>query len=320
MHTEAAGSRITLQVSLQADEAGMVGRHCPSCDGIFKVKSGTVLPSRECGCPYCEHRAGCNAFVTDDQLEYAKSVAIKKVVEPGLEQLKEAFERLNDHPSNGFFRLRASVTLPVFSLHSYTEPSLETNVTCQECGFVFSIFGVFASCPDCGKTNAFQAFETNVDLVGKVLDLAERDDLDVEAREVQKWFALSQAVAAFDSVGKHLRKRHPSLFPAKTKNLFQNLDALDEALVKAGAASVRDRLPAADHDHLVLMFQVRHLAEHTGRVVDDDAVSKVPELAALRGRLYPLTGEEARAFVSVLRLLIGSIRDDIRVRTGQDEA
>jgi Zn finger protein HypA/HybF involved in hydrogenase expression len=41
----------------------------------------------------------------------------------------------------------------------YQEKILETNIACDNCGLVFSIYGVFSNCPDCGRLNAKVIFE-----------------------------------------------------------------------------------------------------------------------------------------------------------------
>ena len=39
-------------------------------------------------------------------------------------------------------------------VHSYIEKQLETAGTCDQCSLEFAVYGVFASCPDCGQLNA----------------------------------------------------------------------------------------------------------------------------------------------------------------------
>jgi len=70
--------RMKVNVKLPEDEKGFIGRKCPQCGKYFKVKIGTGLNDSECNCPYCGFAGDHQKFVTDEQLEYAKSVAMRK--------------------------------------------------------------------------------------------------------------------------------------------------------------------------------------------------------------------------------------------------
>ena len=56
---------------------------------------------------------------------------------------------------------------------------LETQVKCDNCGLEFAIYGVFASCPDCGQLNALRVFEKSIEVALKritLIDTIEEDD------------------------------------------------------------------------------------------------------------------------------------------------
>src|ERR1700693_3569533 len=72
----------TVSVTLPKDDSGYIGRECPveSCLGYFKVRPGTGLPGADipCYCPYCGHNGASNTFYTKEQVEFARSVALRQ--------------------------------------------------------------------------------------------------------------------------------------------------------------------------------------------------------------------------------------------------
>ena len=83
-----------LVVKLEPDAEGYTGRECPRCKKYFKFRGGTGLPgSPTCHCPYCNHVDSPNEFFTEDQIEYAQSVAVNKFSSALLASLKKVERR-----------------------------------------------------------------------------------------------------------------------------------------------------------------------------------------------------------------------------------
>lgn len=302
-----------VKVTLQADSRGMLGRRCPSsdCAQYFKLKPGTGLPTSECYCPYCETGGDTQSFSTPDQIEYAKSIAAKQVMEPLLRQFGQNLTRISNQTRGGFIELKFSMRTPQFRIHHYREADVETDVTCDNCGLEFAVYGVFALCPDCRQLNAFAVFTKSLEACRRrlaLLDLEETGaDADLERSILRD--VLTSSVAAFDAVGKRLREAAPTIFPAKPRNLFQNFRALDSALAANGrgiAARLGDEERAS---RLQFLVQVRHIIEHNMGVVDDDFIRIVPACGHLRGKIYPL----ARVEVEELLVLLSDLTDTLRL-------
>ncbi len=304
----------TIRVSLPTDEKGMVGRRCPSpeCGQYFKLKPGTGLPIEDCGCPYCGTRADSSDFLTRDQVEYAKSIVAKQVLEPMLQDFRRSIESLNRPSRNSLITVKFSASTPSFRIYSYRESDVETPVTCNTCGLEFAVFGIFAFCPDCGQLNAFEVFDACLEVCRRrlhLLDLPETAD-DQELVKAILVDALGSAVAAFDALGKKLRQARPEILPDRPKNLFQNIAALDRSLEKARGVGVGARLGADGFDDLVRLFQVRHIYEHNLGVVDEEFVAKVPGYSHLKGRLYPLDRDEVERLLELLGHLASRLKTD----------
>ena len=82
-HLRNLGNRVFVQIP--KDEDGFLGRECPQeqCEGYFKIKPGTGLKGQDlpCHCPYCGHTSSHSHFWTKVQIEYAKSVGRKQIVD-----------------------------------------------------------------------------------------------------------------------------------------------------------------------------------------------------------------------------------------------
>ena len=165
-----------VRVTMKADEDGYFGRECPikECLGYFKVTPGTGIQGpAPCHCPYCGHSGDSNTFWTQEQLEYAKSVALRQFTDALHSDLKSMeFE----HRPRGSFGVGISLKFkpgaPV-PIRYYREKALETEVVCDHCTLRYTIYGVFGWCPDCGVHNSLQILGKNLELARKQLVLAE---------------------------------------------------------------------------------------------------------------------------------------------------
>src|SRR4051794_22042083 len=170
---ETLGNRIS--VPIQPDQEGYIGRECPleTCLGYFKITPGTGAKGpAPCHCPYCGHSGEHNTFFTPEQIEYAKSVAIRKVTDAFHQDLK-SFEF--EHKPRGGFGIGISMKVTRSAPHPisyYREKQLETKVGCDKCTLRFAIYGVFGWCPDCGAHNSLQILSKNLELARKELSLA----------------------------------------------------------------------------------------------------------------------------------------------------
>ena len=142
------------------------------------------------------------------------------------------FKDLERNTRNGFIQFKVTSTNQNFSvpIKYYSEKELETNLICDNCGLEFSIYGVFANCPDCNEINAFLIYQKSIEVTKKQFDIFCKPDIPKEIKENSLNYILTSCVSAFDGLGKELRKHKPEFYPNKPKNLFQNLYALNEIL------------------------------------------------------------------------------------------
>lgn len=291
------GNRIN--VPLQLDERGYLGRECPeeSCEGYFLIKPGTGLrgESLPCHCPYCGYTGPSTRFYTKEQIAYARSVAKRQIVEAIRKDLKQ-FEF--DLPARGPLGIGISMKLkpgtPVPIRH-YREKTLETFVSCATCALDYAVYGVFGYCPDCGAHNSVQILERNLDLTRRQLALAESlDDPDLRRHLIED--ALENCVSAFDGFGREVvRVKNQAMgIGAAPSASFQNLEKAAGYLQRQFAVGLSAACGDDDWEAARRGFAKRHVIAHRAGVVDDEYVRQSGDVDASVGRRIPLEAAEVR--------------------------
>lgn len=296
------------KISIPTDENGLAGRECPAkgCLGYFKVKFGTGLKGDgvPCVCPYCGHRGPHDTFWTQDQLEYAKSIAMRKAMDWMVQELKKHEFNI---PARGPFGIGVSMKIKPGSPHPiryYREKKLETEVTCSACTLQYAIYGVFGYCPDCGVHNSFQILQKNLELAAKELQLADTVDSDLRTHLVGD--ALENAVSAFDGFGREASAAHQHLSsqPQKAAGLsFQSLTNAEGNLRTLFGFGLSDGVTADEWSLLVRCFQKRHLLAHKMGVIDEKYVAAACDPTAKVGRKVAIDSTE----VALLLTAVGKL-------------
>ena len=301
---------LNVSVTIPLDENGMMGRECLECEQYFKLKPGTGLETSHCHCPYCDYEGGADTFWTQAQLEYAKSIAVQqafnKIIKPQLDKLTNSFKQLERNSRNSLIQIKVKTSGNNFSfpIKYYSESELETNLTCDNCGLEFAIYGVFSNCPDCNKSNAFLIYDKSIEVIRKKLEIFSKPEIPEDIIEISLNSILTSTISAFDGLGKELRSIKPDYYPSKPRNLFQNIYVLNEKM---------DNLIAerhSDFNKLIKYFQIRHVIEHNMAVVDSDCIEKVPELSHMKGRKYKLSISELYDFINSMTELGTIIKEN----------
>jgi len=286
------------QIPISPGEDGYLGRECPikECLGYFKITPGTgVKGPAPCHCPYCGHSGESRTFFTQEQIEYARSIVLRKVTDAIHKDLKSLeFE----HKPQGMFgigismKVQASAPLPI---RYYREKELETAVVCDSCTLRYAIYGVFGWCPDCGVHNSLQILTKNLELARKELTLAATAEAELGNHLIGD--ALENAVSAFDGFGRELcaRKsadiRFQSVLGARRK--VQDIFGFDFA----------DGLRPDEWECACRVFQKRHLLAHKMGVIDEEYLQKGNDPGAVLGRRVRLTEGEVQSAITIVETM-----------------
>ncbi|HSP14045.1 MAG TPA: hypothetical protein VLV78_04765 [Thermoanaerobaculia bacterium] len=275
----------TIRVPLSPDEDGYVGRECPSCNLYFKILPRTGVTDQEVAyCPYCQAAHEPSDFLTQDQLNYAKSIALRQLQGQIANQIKSSFREIH---TSGPISLHVTMRFEGndIPIEHYQERSLETEITCEQCTLQYKIYGVFATCPDCATHNSISILRTNFVLLRKQL---------AEADETRREDILKNSVSVFDAFG---RATTEHAYGKKTS--FQALDRAEEFLQELGA-SMRSHVTHEEWEFLNRAFQKRHLLTHNMGVIDDQYLAKANDPDAILGRKIRITTAEVERTIDLL--------------------
>ena len=299
----------SFSVSIPRDEEGYVGRECPiaGCEGYFKVKPGTGLTGKDipCVCPYCGHSGSNDTFFTKDQIEFARSYGIQKVTKALRDDLKAMeFKTKPSGPLGLSIRMRLKpAQLP--RLRHYREKSLETKLTCDGCTLDYSVFGVFAYCPDCGVHNSLLILNKNLSVIERALTLAEGlEDPELRIHMIED--ALENCVSAFDGFGREacaIRKSKSADEKKCVKLSFQNLKRAASDVKTLFGVDISSGIPRAGWEILHVRFMQRHLLAHRAGVIDQKFIDEVGMNHGAVGRKVVLSFDEIRQLIPLISSL-----------------
>jgi len=280
-------------VTIEPGEDGFTGRECPDCEKYFKIMFGTGIPDAiDVHCPYCNHIGPQNEFCTKQQIEYAKSVALRKISGDLLKSMKK-LEMKPDR--NAFISIGIKVEGRPTPIAYYSEKELEEKVCCNNCTLQYTIYGSFGYCPDCGIHNSQQIVNANFDLVEKILDLAVNAAGDVKSKLIEN--ALEDSVSAFDGFG----REHCSDIYQKIS--FQNIDATKDRLQREHGIDISAGLNTDQWGFVTEQFQKRHLLAHKMGVIDEEFICKTGQSQSLIGRKVSISEEDVRKLVANLKVM-----------------
>lgn len=298
-------NKMQVTITLPRDEKGMMGRECPKCELVFNIKPGTGLKGEDlpCHCAYCGHLAAHDQFFTKAQIEYATSVAMRQFTD----QLHRQLKRLEfNHPARGPFGIGISmkVTTRPYPIRYYGERELETEVVCDRCTLLYSIYGAFAFCPDCGSHNSFTILTKNLELADKMLALAAGQGRDLAEQLIGD--ALENVVSGFDGFGRELCRvaAAKATNPAEAENVhFQNLMGARNRVQRLFTIDLTTLVSTKDWEFACRCFQKRHLLAHKMGVVDDDYLQATNDPKAVVGRKVHIGPDDVKCLCAVMRQL-----------------
>lgn len=307
-HLRRIGKQIS--VPIRPDRDGFIGRECPECEGHFKLTPGTGITTEDlCNCPYCGHSGKSDQFWTKDQIKYARSVAIKKVTDALLRDLKSLEF---DHKPSGSFGIGMSMKVEgkPHPIRHYREPRLETGVVCDHCTLRYRIYGVFAYCPDCGRHNSRQILDKNLELAGKQLELAAKVEGELSAHLVAD--VLENVVSAFDGFGREICRVHAlkATDSSKAERIsFQNLSGSQKNVVTLFGIDLAAALEPDQWKMTCRCFQKRHLLAHRMGIVDEEYLKRTGDNRAQVGRKVAIDPDEVKGLICHIASL-GKILSD----------
>jgi sarcosine oxidase delta subunit len=325
-----------INISFKSDAEGMFGRQCQNtkCKKYFKVKAEDYLGfgGDRFSCPYCGATGHPNLFITEDQLNYAKSVAAQQVLQPFLKQLKNIEK---EHEIGAFISLGIKVDVREPVIRQYFEKQSRRTITCEKCQGTYSVYGVSFYCPFCGPREPFAVFNENMDAIkrslnienvlnedkhlvqtGVILKLHEEGFFDILSEKM-----LDAIITSFETYCKNkyadkMARLHPlssyQEWLKKAGNKFQNLDRAEQLLQDDLGFSIEEKLLDTEKKTLLKALQKRHVFVHNSGIIDETYVKATQESYSFIGKKVTVEKREMEELLSIICKLVHSIEETFR--------
>jgi len=322
----------SLSIPIPADDCGRIARACPSgtCSpGYFRVKPGTGLLEgvEQSYCPYCRYAASPEEFATEEQIRYAKDIAMREA-EKGVDQLVKETFGLN---SSGKKKLDGGIVSLEWSykpgprrpVRRPVEEELQRVVVCPYCGLDHAVFGMAIWCPDCGKDIFMAHVSAELAVVLTILSDVERRHKELGPRVAAKDLenCLEDTVSIFEAAAKaivmwSLRSNGKSEqdvqeFVRRTvKTSFQSIDRTTTLLQKKFQLDLPQHMGQESLQRLREAFEKRHPITHNLGVIDRKYLERALK-EDMEGREVRVTEEEVRQAVEDAGKILGVLHDQL---------
>jgi len=211
-----------------------------------------------------------------------------------------------NHQPRGAFGVGISMKISgqPTAIRRYREAKLETEVVCERCTLRYTIYGVFGFCPDCAVHNSLQILNKNLELVQKLLAVADAQESQVAQHLTEN--ALEDCVSAFDGFGRETCRVFATKAskPEKAAEIrFQNIAAARDRVREQFNVDFAASAATTDWKQILRAFQKRHLLAHKMGVVDEDYLSATGDSPSLVGRKVSIAAAEVFELVTRLQSL-----------------
>ena len=308
----------SLSVPIATDDYGRIARACHSgtCSpGYFRVKPGTGLLEgvEQSYCPYCRYAARPDEFATEEQIRYAKDVAMREA-EKGVDQLvKDTFgldSSGRKKHDGGFISLEWSYKPgPRSPVRRPVEEELQRALVCPDCGLDHAVFGMAIWCPDCGSDIFISHVSAEFAVVLTILSDVGRRHNELGPRVAAKDLenCLEDTVSIFEAAAKAIvmwslrssgtPEQEVQEFLRRTvKNSFQSVDRTTALLQEQFHLDLSQHLSQESLQRLSEAFEKRHPITHNLGVIDRKYLEKALT-EDMEGREVRVNEEEVRRAV-----------------------
>jgi len=290
-----------MSIPIPEDSEGRIARECPNDEcspAYFKVTPGTgIVDGQESiYCPYCKHNAEPDDFITQEQLRYAKEIAVQEA-QKGIDDMVKDTLGLG---SSGKKKLGGGLISIEMSYKTRNrspvrwpfEDEVRRDVVCPHCCLNQTVFGLATWCSDCGNDIFLVHLAAEIEVIRSMLnDVERREQLlgrRVAAKDLEN--CLEDAVSIFEASAKALVLRalaergmdQAGIDTAMKKigNSFQNTDRAKSQLenlfgYKPNQYDIWEQLQHG--------FEKRHPVTHNLGVVDKKYLERA-QLAEQEGR------------------------------------
>lgn len=320
--------KATISIPIHADKDGYIDRECPSEECLFQFKVHEEdwkekVRDEEVFCPMCRYTDTADSWFTSEQQDNAREQAAKYIKGLTGAALREGAKDFNRKQSrNSFIRLSASVKGPsaYYILPIPSQEEMERKIESSACHTRYAVIGSAFFCPCCGHNSVEETFDNSVASirstighipeVHKSLAIISKDEAINTCRSlIEK--SLLDCVVSFQRFCEVVYRKHPNAKAKVPFNAFQKLDVGGELWSDIFGESYTDWLSGYEYQRLNILFQRRHLLQHTEGIVDDKYITKTNDCSYNVNQRIVIKEKDVLELVGYVSKLVNNIKSHL---------
>lgn len=316
-----------VSIPIEKDKNGYFDRECPDkeCMFIFKVNDDdwkNNFKDESVFCPMCGNESTSDQFWTTEQVNNAKKQATEYIKGEIHKAMKDDARNFNNHQSKeGFITMSMNVsghTPQKLIMPIPSQEIFEQKISCEKCESRYSVIGSAFFCPCCGHNSIEQTFNNtitkiessinNIPTIRKALNEISKDESENTCQTlIEK--CLLDSVVTFQRYCDNMYSKHTN---SKTKipfNAFQKLDVGGELWKEILDENYENWLTNTEFKRLNILFQRRHLLQHTEGIVDEKYIAKSCDNKYKTGQRIIVKEKDAIELVNYIKKITNKIRN-----------
>ena len=265
-------------------------------------------------CPMCGHTDTSDNWWTQQQITDMKKIASNWAMSYMQEEMDKSFKRLAKSTRNNKF-MKVTYT-PSRKITFQNNPlgqsaEWEREVICKNCITSYSVVGSAYFCPCCGHNAIEETFNESLDSIEKMIEsLSEMEEFLSKSYGLDKAKTMCQTmlegsiadvVSAFQ---KYAVVRFCELSSKSARpNDFQIIYKGSKLFLEETGKGYDSWLNEDELSYMNLMFQKRHVMEHSGGFVDEQYIEKSGDNSYTVGQRLIIRETDAINLVKVIRKL-----------------
>jgi Zn finger protein HypA/HybF involved in hydrogenase expression len=294
--------KLTFTVSIPTDD-GFVGMACnnQNCGQYFKIFA--ELNKDVMFCPYCGSEFSRDELLTTDQVEYVTEVVKEEAIVYVQEQLQNMFKETFNTSSarRSGITYKPGRTQKKIVTPKYQERKVDSELDCPACETKFQVYGIFGYCPGCREENLL-VYDANLSIIES--EIINSDNPDRQLRH-----AYGDLVSTFES----FCTRKSSKITSEKGN-FQVLFEAKRFFKQHVGADIFIGVSPEKLLALRRLFQKRHIYIHSGGIINNKYVQKIPEDKLLLKKKAVLSIEELKLATEGMRIILLNLVKAIEAR------
>lgn len=318
-----------VSIPIETDEEGFMDKECPDneCKFQFKVHEDdwkNIFQDEAVYCPMCGKESTSDNFWTTEQMQNAEK-QIDQLVESKIHKaMKEDANAFNrSQPRGGFLTMSMSVKGFAYEKIILPIPSreiFEKKITCEKCNSRYSVIGSAFFCPSCGYNSVEKTFSntltkietsiTHIPTIRAALNKISKDQAEITCQTIVEK-GLLDCVVAFQRFCDLMYGKHPNARSKISPNSFQNLDTGGALWLEVFKESYVDWLSETKYKRLNILFQRRHLLQHTEGIIDQKYIDKSGDTKYTIGQRVIINEPDVMELAGYIKALTDIIREKI---------